>query len=276
MLDFWSFVNERHAIYLKRQAGAQPPWTEHRALQENYFCNVFRELDTTTIWYAGNIRKPLENRQEIFMATVIFRWFNFIETGRTLLEHGLLTDWSSKRAQDALRGRIKYVTGAYMIKTPTGMDKLHGVCWAIDQMWPQRKALFAQMNGQSLEAAWRVLLPFPFMGPFMAYEVITDLRHTYMLREAPDIMSWANIGPGARRGLDAIAAEGCSPDKLGLDYMKFLLSQSTDKRVWHYAKDWPMEMRDIEHAECEYSKYRRACNGERLKRKYHGTAREKR
>jgi hypothetical protein len=94
-LDFWDFVNARHSIYIKRQEGQPPPWTEHKILQENYFCNIFRELDTTTKWYAANIRKALGDRQEILMATVIFRWFNFIDTGRILLNAGLLVKWDS-------------------------------------------------------------------------------------------------------------------------------------------------------------------------------------
>jgi hypothetical protein len=157
-----------------------------------------------------------------------------------------------------------------MIKSPTGKDKLRGICWAIDQIWPHRDKIFVQMCRHSLQEAWRVLLPYPFLGPFMSYEIVTDLRHTRMLSAAPDIMHWANIGPGAKRGLAHIKLSGNSPWPLGLDYMKFLLSQATDERVWHYYPDWQMEMRDIEHSLCEFSKYISACHGKRLKRRYPG------
>jgi len=39
------------------------------------------------------------------------------------------------------------------------------------------------------------------VGDFMAYEVVTDLRHTRYLNKAPDINTWAVAGPGAIRGL---------------------------------------------------------------------------
>jgi hypothetical protein len=141
-------------------------------------------------------------------------------------------------------------------------------------MWPHRNEMFDLMNGKSLKEAWKVLLPYPYMGPFMAYEIITDLRHTFMLRDAPDIMSWCNIGPGARRGLNEIGEDiGCS-EKLGLDYMAMLLEQSKDPKYWHH-QDWPWEMRTVEHACCEFAKFRHAYNGFHLKRRYNGTDSQK-
>ena len=43
-----------------------------------------------------------------------------------------------------------------------------------------------------------------FFGGFHSYEIVTDLRHTYLLENASDINLWANIGPGCRRGLARI------------------------------------------------------------------------
>ena len=50
---FFSYINERHAIYIRRQAGVKPFWTEDKILQTYSFCNVFRELDTVTIWFSS-------------------------------------------------------------------------------------------------------------------------------------------------------------------------------------------------------------------------------
>jgi hypothetical protein len=45
------------------------------------------------------------------------------------------------------------------------------------------------------------------LGPFLAYEIVTDLRFTALLENAPDIMTWANPGPGAKRGITRLLDE---------------------------------------------------------------------
>jgi hypothetical protein len=52
------FVRERHNIYLRRKAGKPKPWTEDPILQRNYFCNVYRELDKTTVCFFATISLP--------------------------------------------------------------------------------------------------------------------------------------------------------------------------------------------------------------------------
>ena len=61
------------------------------------------------------------------------------------------------------------------------MDKLKGICWAIDQIANDGNKFMNDIHEArfSLEDQWNVLLPYPYMGPFMAYEVVTDWRHTW-------------------------------------------------------------------------------------------------
>ena len=56
-----------------------------------------------------------------------------------------------------------------------------------------------------LEKTWKNYLPYAGFSGFMAYEVVTDLRHTKYLKNADDINTWANAGPGAVRGLNRIS-----------------------------------------------------------------------
>lgn len=267
MLDFWGFVNERHAIYCRRLEGKPWPWTDDPVLQKFYFCNIFRELDKTTVWFRENVREPMHWAiKDITMATVIFRWFNRIEVGELLIKqsavprYNLFQRWDSHVAKELLKGVHPVVTGAYIIKTPDGLNKLDGVCWCIDRMWEVREEITERLMAcTTLEAAWKYIRSFAYQGPFMAYEVVTDLRHTCMLEKATDIMTWANPGPGAIRGLQYL-----SSDAGYLLTMQRLLADSAHLFEW----DRKMEMRDIEHALCEYAKYRNAYAGERLKRRY--------
>jgi hypothetical protein len=107
----------------------------------------------------------------------------------------------------------------------------------------------------------------------MAYEVISDLRWTCLFERAPDILTWANPGPGAARGLGWIFYD--NPDQYNrhskfdmedmLGKMRALLSLA--QKEW--PEKWrPWEMREVEHWLCEYDKWRRGCAGQRLKRRY--------
>src|SRR5690606_30251911 len=45
----WDWMNERHRIWVRRNAGHKWPWTEDPILREYKFTNVFREYDAVTL-----------------------------------------------------------------------------------------------------------------------------------------------------------------------------------------------------------------------------------
>ena len=75
---FFEWINHRTEIQIKKDRGDPWPWTEDKIFQEFKFTNAFRENDRTTVWFRENMREPLMYQEEVFMATVIFRWFNLI------------------------------------------------------------------------------------------------------------------------------------------------------------------------------------------------------
>ena len=106
----------------------------------------------------------------------------------------------------------------------------------------------------------------------MAYEVASDLRHTRYLRNAPDIMTWANLGPGSKRGINRVLGEplGASvSDQLAQEVFLSLLEYLQS----NWPNDWPaLEMREVEHSLCEFDKYMRVKLGQgRPRAKYPGT-----
>ena len=260
---FW-WMEERHRIFLKKDMGLpRNHWTNDEILKTYRFTNPFRENDKTTVWFREKMRNPLNGDDAVLMATVIFRWFNLIETGETLLANNLHVEWNPEIAREEIKKQPKYVTGGYIIKTPDGMDKVDGVIWCINRVWPQREQLANDIRSNNLRGSWNTVMQFPYLGAFMAYELITDLRHTHFLDGADDIYTWANAGPGAMRGLNRIYDRPlnfksrkhnftkemhelllCSPEYLTKDFLPRL------------------EMRDIEHSLCEFDKYERVRNGE--------------
>tara|TARA_R100001440_G_scaffold49411_1_gene69325 strand:+ start:3822 stop:4703 length:882 start_codon:yes stop_codon:yes gene_type:complete len=264
---YFYWIHERETIRINKEVlQHEPPWTDDLILQKFKFCQVFREEDRTTRWFKRHIRNVWRDDPEVLMATVIFRWFNFIETGRTLVRHNLHIEWDRKKAIEEITKQDQWITGAYIIKTPNRMDKVTGVAECISHMWGDREKLVDQILAtESLEKSWEILRDYPYMGPFMAYEVITDLRHTYLLRDAKDILTWANAGPGAMRGLNRLAGRDLDFSRrthLWNDEMRNLWEISRERLNSNLIDLSRFEMREIEGGLCEFDKYSRILNEE--------------
>jgi len=274
---YW--IKERHRIYLRRQKGLPGPWTDDHVLQTEFFTNPYRENDKTTVWFRENIRERLRDSPEVVFATICFRWFNYIPTGELLIKHNLLDRWHVRRCISALQDQSKIFTGAYLIKSPTGMPKLDGICECVQNLWRDRQVLCSRIaEDGTLEGSHALLKAYPYQGPFMSYEIITDLRHTYLLQNAEDINTWANPGPGCRRGLIRMAGGVPPKNKLGRikrtgtplpsDYRNTMTTLLTTARKKTKMK---LEMREIEHSLCEWDKYERVLWKQgRSKRHYKG------
>jgi|SRR6185503_6979636 len=281
---YFSTARERERIRLKRLAGKKPPWTDDEIFQRFRFCNVHRENDKTTVWFRENVRDPLANTARnldhkttallrIVEATLAFRWFNRIETGE-IIKDLLLNGWDTQEARKRLVDVTPIVTGAYMIKTETGLSKLDGVLYAIEKALPQLPAI-VKTWGDSIEQATADLCPLMWMGPFLAYEITTDLRWTPVLENAKDIMTWANPGPGCTKGLgrvfdgDQWRWNRAQPKHVAemLELMAKLLEMSKKDKYW--PKEWPQwEMREVEMWACELQKYCTALDGFQKNGKY--------
>lgn len=298
---FLYWMKERYAIHNKRQQGEPAPWTEDPVLQTEFFTNPYREHDKTTVWFRENIRDPMAEDDEVIFATLLFRWFNSIPTGEFLLSYAE-ERWGNPLAfmdpefflknHKGLKRRLdqrqeageRLFGGAYIIKLENGKSKHHSVidtlCQLIRHEWTDILETFRTVP--TMEGCHARLCKIKYLGPFMAYEVICDLRYTWALRESEDICLWANPGPGAFRGLRRLL--GMSVDKRqdksvpggkqAAIAMMQQLWKTARKRIGFGLKrprGLPnIEMREIEHSLCEFDKYERARTGKggRMKRKF--------
>lgn len=271
MMTFWEFVTERHNIYKAKRDGNPWPWTEDKILQTYSFTNVFRELDKTTI--AIRKRQPPTDVGHDIMDMAFYliaaRWFNRIDVIEDYSWALTRQMWNLHAFEDTMREwrpKGPWVTGAYIIHTPNGRgwDKLRGVVEDINEVWLDLDNMRDRWKAQgqlSMEFVSRDLCRYRDIGPFMAYEIACDLRWSY-LYNAPDIYTWANPGPGARRGLGWVYFQDPkhtafrSTDR-SIAYMKEMLG------LWKQPRNGNRkpEMRDVEHSLCEYDKWRRVHAG---------------
>lgn len=273
--EYFATARERYQIKLRRESGQPFPWSEDSIFREWRFCNVHREDDRTTVWFRENIRSriPCDRHEQIVFATLAFRWFNRIETGERIKDL-LVVRWDERVARKRLTGVSPVVTGAYIIHTYDGMSKLEGVLRCIREAHKRLPAIVERFDG-TLRNAWSELRALPYMGRFTAYEVVSDLRWTSLLRTAPDVDTWANAGPGCARGLSRVvtgelghfAYGSDSSQETMLEVMQDILALSRQAIYW--PPEWKRwEMREVEHWACEFDKIERARAGERLKRRY--------
>jgi hypothetical protein len=248
------------------------------------FCCVFREDDKVTKYFRKNIREPLRNEPQAVMATIAFRTFNTIGVGEVLKPFLLADEWDFGKIRSAL---LEYraagnpiVTGAYIVRTPHGMDKLTGALWIVEQA-KRREPQFLQYLREvprelrSLEGFWTLLQAFPHIGQFTGYEIVSDLRHCAILENATDVMSWANPGPGCAEGFGALLhgnielynRSSLRDRQVLMQIMQSFLEASRLNEYW--PSEWPRwEMREVEHWACEWNKYNKGLQGLRLKRRY--------
>jgi len=269
---FFATARERHKMYLRKQAGLFP-FTEDRVFRDIFFCNVFRELDKTTVWIAENVRDKADTGAEALVDMAACRYINRIQSLKFVLAAGGLPNWSGKIAAEVLADVSPIVNSAYVIHTPKGLDKLHGLIKVVE--WVEREAEEI-MVFETLRETHARLMQVPLLGPFMAYEVISDMRWTRWLRDSPDILTWASFGPGACKGLSLLTAADFTSVTYSLHNIwaplgmgRKLLELSRDPNNW--PAEWPAwEMREVEHWLCEYSKYVGQLQGLRQGRKYNG------
>jgi len=265
--EYFATARERYYILRRRRAGRSKPWTDDRVFKDWRFCNVFREDDKVTVWIRENVREPLRNNPKVITAMAACRIFNRIETLEKLKKAGLFERWDATTAKLAMIGVRPVVGAAYVVKTPDGMDKLDGCIEMVNAFNRDAANVLThkathQAGPLTLEQTWELLKRFPCIGPFMAYEIVSDLRHTYLLENAPDTNTWANPGPGCCRGLSWLTAKNLTAINYGpkkaaaaaIRAMQKLLVLSRYNKLW--PNDWPQwEMREVEHWLCEYAKY---------------------
>lgn len=285
--DIAAFMKARHDIYLDRKAGKPGPWTADPVLRDGRFCNIFRELDTVTIWIDQNIRQPYADHTHLWFMLAAARYINWPDTLAELIQTKQWPDnpdfepsWLTTALEHrAVRGDKVY-TGAYMIRAESDPSK-EWYSWTkhryiaeivLGRLWEDRERFTAELEkpGQTLEGAWKLFQEPRYVGwgPFMAYEVVTDLRHTRYLRNAPDIYTWANAGPGAIRGLNRLYGRDLAakprPEQTNAEMLKLMIElNDLDEPGFNETFGEPcdinprFEMRDIEHSLCEFSKWER-------------------
>lgn len=271
--ELFDFVHERHDIYLTRENGYPKPWTTDPILQQYRFTNVYRELDTQTIWFADNWRN--DHDVDCWFAALVFRLVNWHETAEEL---GYPTPWKSEHFINVLNDRKaagkKVYSGAYMISTHGIREaKAPYLAKSLSKIWANRVDL-RWRHSDTLNTFHERLMKCFDVGSFLAAQVVADVKYTMPIDSAADWWTFAASGPGSRRGLNRVMS--CPvPQTWGEGYWRMILGklQNEIDPLIKEAKMPRLHAQDLQNCLCEFDKYERVRLGEgRPKAKYPGGA----
>lgn len=266
---YWRFAAERQAIFFARMKESFPPWTSDPILRVHKFTNCYRASDRVSqyliknVIYAGD-----QSPHEVFFRTMLFKFFNKIETWELLTREfgvvcfaGYLFDRYDAVLTKAIESGSRIYSAAYIMpsggpKSPySRKHRMH--LKLLEQM--MHDALFAKLSDlKSMAKAFAMLRSYPSIGDFLAYQFVTDLNYSNFLNF--DEMEFVMPGPGARDGIRKCFSDQGGLDESGIIRMVTERQEVEFERLGLSFKSlWgrPLQLIDCQNIFCEVDKYAR-------------------
>jgi hypothetical protein len=271
---FWKFACERQRVFFRRVAGDEGPWTDDPILQANRFTNAYRASDRVSQYLIRHVIYRGESApHEVFFRTILFKLFNKIETWE-LLEGGigeiLWSEFSFDRYAtllgDAKRRGNRLYSSAYIMPSGSGAvhdDEKHRSHLRLIQLMMKENAPQRIAESASMKEAFNLLSGFPTVGPFLAYQFVTDLNYSELTDFSE--MEFVVPGPGARSGIRKCFQDmGHLSEADVIRYVAEHQAEEFDKRGLDFQTLWgrPLQLVDCQNLFCEVDKYARVAHPE--------------
>jgi len=249
------------------------PHTEDPILAKYSFCNINREHDRVTQWVKATVRDnpKIQNATAMVVRVAIARIFNDPATFEGM-EEPINIESTLKHVLQRQADGKRIFRGAYMmpshgspdqLKTPPAVyyldacKKLVGVDWG---------------SCKTLEAVCCQILGVHGFGPFLANQIVTDLRYTKWWAKAPDWQTFVLGGPGTSRGLCRMFGEplNISKNQNWIHERLMLIREMTHDLLGDCPiNEYFLDPNNVSNSFCEFDKYERArLNEGRLNRFY--------
>ena len=188
---YWRFAVERQAIFFRRVYHQLPPWTSDSVLLMYKFTNAYRASDRVSQYLIRNVvYRGDQTPQEIFFRTILFKLFNKIETWELLQQHfGAITyaayqfEKYDKVLTKALKDKRTIYSAAYIM--PSGSKtfrttKKHRAHLTLLKKMMDDEVPSRLTDCKSMKQAFELLLSYPMIGDFLAYQYVTDLNYSML------------------------------------------------------------------------------------------------
>ncbi len=207
---YWRFAAERQSIFFKRLNGELFPWSKDSILSQYKFTNVYRATDRVSQYLIKNvIYKGSQSPDELFFRILLFKIFNRISTWEFLKgEFGELSlkNYSFKKYNNLLTelldNKIPIYSAAYIMasgRSTFGFQRKHQNHLKLIEKMIKEKAPNNLQSCDSMASAYQLLLSYPTIGEFLAYQYATDINYSDLTNFSE--MEFVKAGPGAKDGI---------------------------------------------------------------------------
>jgi NTP pyrophosphatase (non-canonical NTP hydrolase) len=267
---YWRFAAERQHIFFRRLQREPAPWTEDPVLRLYKFTNAYRASDRVSQYLIRRViyREDLPDApEEVFFRTLLFKVFNRIETWELLermMGQVVYAEYTFKRYDQILTQALsrgdRIYSAAYI--TPSGLTlghtKKHRNHLVLIERMMSDELPVRLTDVVSMQRAFDLLLAYPSIGDFLAYQYVTDLNYSPLTNFSE--MEFVVPGPGAVDGL-----RKCFSDTAGLndaEVIRFVTDRQEaefDRLGLHFLPLWGrrLQLIDCQNLFCEVDKYAR-------------------
>lgn len=235
---------------------------------------MYRELDRGTQYFRANLIHHRSNSpssengfklEDVLWDSLCYRLINKIETFESYGRIPCREEWKDfeRRTLESLWNNNEIVfTGAHQ-----SMGK-HRYLTTMTSLWKQDGKLINDLATKILSAAnlkscYHALLQVENVGKFLAWQVLCDLLESHVIPFSED--DWVQLGPGGVNGLNLIFGKSLPGrgDRSEKPLKKTMLLRRIQGEVYgalelafprFLARE--MTLKNIEHALCEFCKYK--------------------
>lgn len=288
LASYWKLAAERQIVYHARLAGDPEPWTDDEIVSQYRFTNAYRAADRVSqdlirVIYAGS-----QEPDDVLLRILLYRFFNKPETWQAIANDlGEVTAANfDSQACGAILDQVlaqgnRIYSAAYIVPPPPfGHERKHRNHLALIETMLRDGLGESLQRVQSLQDVFQLLLTYPSMGPFLAFQLTVDLNYSNVIDFDED--DFVVAGPGALSGLTK-----CFPDARGIpasDLIRWMVD-TQEQQLAHYNIDFQdlfgrrLKLIDCQNLFCETDKYARVAHpdvagvGKRTRIKQQFTAR---
>lgn len=288
LASYWRLAAERQRVYHSRLAGVPAPWTHDVIVSQYRFTNAYRAADRVSQDLIQMVYTGSQDPDDVLLRILLYRFFNKPETWRAIegaMGEVRAVDFDPQACgaflDQALAQGERIYSAAYIVPPPPfGHQRKHRNHLALIE------TMIAGDLGQSLRQAsglqdvFHLLLDYPSLGPFLAFQLTIDLNYSTLIDFDED--DFVVAGPGALSGLAK-----CFPDARDVPASELIrwMVDTQEQQLAYYEIDFQnlfgrrLKLIDCQNLFCETDKYARVAHpevagvGNRMRIKQQFTAR---
>lgn len=269
----WRFAAERQEIFWRRLSGAWPPWTQDPILLLYKFTNAYRASDRVSQYLIRHVLyKGEQTPREVFFRTILFKFFNKIETWELLvrtLGWPRASEYKVGRyhqvLSDALSRGERIYSAAYIMPSALdfGSTRKHLNHLLLLEKMLQDCLPDRVTDAPNMQSVFQLLRAYHSIGDFLAFQLTIDLNYGTITNF--DEMEFVVPGPGARDGIHKCFSS--LGDSNPADIIRFVTETQSEqfaKRGIPFKPLWsrPLQLVDCQNVFCEVDKYARLAHPE--------------